>query len=154
MAYLLEQRYDLDFTRLNPNDVREGKLDGFEVLLFPSTNLDRDPLGEEYRDFLGEQGIARLGEWIDNGGVFVGFGGGAGLATLPGVGWTSAGLALREQEEDGGADSDEEDTLDADDLPEGTPGAMVRVRLDRHHFLTAGYGSWAAVSMVASEVRK
>ena len=100
MAYLLEQRYGLDFTRLNPNDVRAGELGGFEVLLFPSTNVDLDPLGEAYRDFLGEEGIARLGEWIDNGGVFVGFGGGAGLAALPGVGWTSAGLALRPQEED------------------------------------------------------
>jgi len=151
MAYLLEQRYGLDFTRLNPNEVREGELGDFEVLLFPSTKAS-DPLGEGYRDFLGEEGIAHLGEWIDSGGVFVGFGGGAGLAALPDVGWTSAGLALKPQEEDGGTDSpdsDEEDTLDADDLPESTPGAMVRVRLDRHHFLTAGYGSSAVVPMLS-----
>jgi hypothetical protein len=149
MAYLLEQRYGLDFTRLNPDDVREGELGDFDVLLFPSTSADLDPLGEEYREFLGEQGIARLGEWIKSGGVFVGVGGGAGLATLPGAGWTSADLAVKAQEEGEVQDAGTEDTLDADDLPESTPGAMVRVRLDRHHYLTAGYGSRVAVPMLS-----
>jgi len=149
MAYLLEQLYGLDFTRLNPNDVREGKLDDFDVLLFPTTDADRDPLGEEYRARLGDEGIARIGEWIERGGVFIGFGSGAGLATLPGVAWTSASLALRPSTEDGEDDPEEEDTPTAEDLPESTPGAMVRVRLDRHHFLTAGYGSQAVVPMLS-----
>ncbi|TDI14206.1 MAG: hypothetical protein E2P04_01130, partial [Acidobacteria bacterium] len=70
MAYLLEQRYGLDFTRLTPDDVRNGELDDFDVLLFPSTNAKLDPLGKKYLAHLGEEGIAHLGKWLDGGGVF------------------------------------------------------------------------------------
>jgi hypothetical protein len=150
MAYLLEQRYGLEFTRLKPDELRHGKLDRFDVLLFPSTDAESDPLGEDYLDILGEAGIARLGEWIENGGIFIGFGGGAALAALPDVGWTTTGLALRPQSEDfPGHLEDEEFILTADDLPDSTPGATVRVQLDRHHFLTAGYGSQVAVPMLS-----
>ena len=36
-----------------------------------------------------------------------------------------------------------------DDLPDATPGAIVRLELDQHHFLTLGYSSWLAAPMIS-----
>jgi hypothetical protein len=150
MAYLMEQRFGLDFTRLNPEDVRAGDLAGYDVILFPATGSGADPLGEEYVSTLGEQGQSRLRTWVESGGTYVGFGGGAAWLALPDVAWTSAGLALQpdddEQADDPAAEGGNGWT--ADDLPKSTPGAMARVRLDTHHLLSAGYSRQAVVPVL------
>jgi hypothetical protein len=144
----MEQRFQVEFTRLNPEQVRAGEFAGYDVLLLPDTG-GGDPLGESYPRVLGEEGLARLRGWVERGGTLVGFGGGAAWPTLPDVGWSDARPALRPPEDRASDEAEEpEEGWTARDLPDSTPGAMARVLLDLHHVLSAGYDRQAVVPVL------
>lgn len=155
LAYLLEQNLGLDYTRLTPDHLDRARLSDYDVLVFP----DSDPLGSGYRELLGKEGIERLRQWIEAGGVFIGIGGGAGFAASEEVAWTSARPALGPEARTHApappgtageaTQSKAKVSMSIDDLPAPTPGAVVRVLLDEQHFLSAGYGDRIAVPITS-----
>ncbi|MGD8377448.1 MAG: M14 family metallopeptidase [Acidobacteriota bacterium] len=149
--YLMEQRLDLAITRIRARDLPRGDWTDLDVLIFP----DADPLGDAYLELLGEAGVERLDRWVRDGGVFVGIGGGAALAARPETDWTSARPVTRPAPvEDPAAGRGAPSPADppavrVDELPDATPGAIARVDLDLHHYLTLGYGDWLAVPVIS-----
>lgn len=163
IAYLLEQRYGMDFTPIRTASIPTLDFRDYNILILP----DGTPDG--YRHTLGEKGAARLKEWVRNGGVLVALKGAAAFATQKGIDWTSATLVtdlrkLRKESDRNptgatgigtdkreGVANKEEETGDAES-PDPVPGAILRARLDSSHFLTFGYDGFTNVLMQSSYI--
>ncbi len=148
--YVLERVLRVPFTPVRVGAI--GSLDNFDdynVLIFPGGSAAR------YERELGESGIARLKGWIERGGTFIGWQGGARFAMRKNVNWTSVRI-VGSDEDSTKADTTvaRDTTLAPDQLPgpplvpatadEGkkpleVPGAIFRATLDRSHWLTFGY---------------
>ena len=144
--YLLERVLKVPFTPVRTGSLANlDDLDSYNVLIFPGGS----PGG--YEGSLGEDGVKRIAEWIERGGVFIGWQGGARFAMRRGVDWTSSRIVG----DTGSADSTVRDTTLAADqrpapplvsptAPDGSdpisvPGAIFRAALDQSHWLTFGY---------------
>ncbi|GBE31162.1 hypothetical protein BMS3Bbin05_00059 [bacterium BMS3Bbin05] len=80
MAYRALAANCLPFELVKSVDIREGVLDEYRMLFVPggwSSNKMKA---------LGEKGVAAVRAFVENGGSYIGFCGGAGLATLDGMG--------------------------------------------------------------------
>jgi len=138
--FLLEQMIEYPFTPVRTRQFRTADLSKYEVIVFPNGS------DSGYQEELGAEGVARLRSWIDNGGVFIGLGGGAAFAARRGVEWTTSRLIGRRPEPTATQPPQQQPPsplLSKEEPPEKaverTPGAMVRVELNRGHFLTLGY---------------
>lgn len=141
--YHLERRIGQPFTALRATDLADTDLEKFDVIILPSGGYD---------NALGEPGAQRLADWIRGGGTAIGWGGSAEYL----------------MDEEFAAAHQETDELPADSVqairagieataPPGTtlppavapdaaadreltvPGAFLRARPDRTHWLTLGY---------------
>ncbi len=124
-------------------------LDDYNVLIFPHGSPAR------YETELGEDGVKRLRAWIDRGGVFIGWKGGARFAMREDVDWTSARIVGSDQDSSRSDTTATRDTALARDQepappltsptaadgskPLEVPGAIFRASLDLSHWLTFGY---------------
>ncbi len=80
MTYDALRRLGLGFTLVSSSDVREGRLSKYKAVLVPggwASNKMRA---------LGEDGTRAIRDFVSSGGTYIGLCGGAGLATLDGVG--------------------------------------------------------------------
>jgi hypothetical protein len=80
MAYKALKTNRLPFELIRSEDIREGRLHNYAMLFVPggwASNKLRA---------LGEEGVRGIQEFVRNGGSYLGFCGGAGLATLDGIG--------------------------------------------------------------------
>jgi hypothetical protein len=127
--FLFEQVLDYPFTPIRTDRLRRADLSKYDVLIFP------DGGDGAYEELLGAQGVARIKQWIENGGTFVGIRGGAAFATREKVGWTTSRLAGRS-----GAEGEKP--------VERTPGAFLRVWMNAASYLTFGYDTSAAPEVV------
>ncbi|MFC4529643.1 M14 family zinc carboxypeptidase [Sphaerisporangium dianthi] len=75
----LDREWKLPYTTLTPADVAAGRLSGLDVLLVPA-----GPAASA-NAALGQQGRDALTSWVSRGGRYVGWSGGAQLASLAGV---------------------------------------------------------------------
>jgi hypothetical protein len=148
--YVLERAIGVPFTPVRVAALAGmTNLDDYNVLIFPNGAPDR------YRRELGEDGVRRLKGWIERGGVFIGWKGGARFAMHRDVAWTSVRIV--------GADDDStrpdttaprdtaltpeqrpgpplvSPTADSGTTPVAVPGAIFRATLDLSHWLTFGY---------------
>jgi hypothetical protein len=157
--FTLERRLGYPFTALKATMVRSADLSRYNVILMPNGSP------AAYQEVLGQQGIAALRRWTQDGGTLVLLKGAAAFATRKGVEWTSSTLK-RDQAEvrlffdtpqpaaapetKGTADGDTRGAAPADarrgDTPvtrdidfARTPGAILRVKVDPQHFLGFGY---------------
>jgi hypothetical protein len=142
MAYLFEQRYDLAFSAIRLDILTGGKLDDYNVIILPDGNADG------YRRHLGEGGVARLKTWVQNGGTLVLIKGAAVFGTHDDVKLTTAEHIrdLRKLKPDAEGEQAEKSKDEKDEpIPEEyrserVHGAVLKTKLDRHHFLSYGYG--------------
>jgi hypothetical protein len=142
MAYLFEQRYDLAFSAIRLDILTGGKLDDYNVIILPDGNADG------YRRHLGEGGVARLKTWVQNGGTLVLIKGAAVFGTHDDVKLTTTKHIRDLRKLKPMADSEQaEKSKDEKDEPipeeyrsERVHGAVLKTKLDRHHFLSYGYG--------------
>jgi hypothetical protein len=80
--HLLDEEIGMRFNGLDIRSFNRIDLRRYNVLVFPST------WGGGYSAMIGEQGIARLKRWIEDGGTAIGIGGGAAFLADKGSGLT------------------------------------------------------------------
>ncbi|HET7327084.1 MAG TPA: M14 family zinc carboxypeptidase [Nocardioidaceae bacterium] len=114
LRYRLDQEWGIDHRTVTPQGVADGGLDGLDVLLVP------DGPSEDGYEALGEGGRDALRAWVNEGGRYIGWSGGAELAAMTGV--TTAVL----------------------DAPTSdVPGSLFRVQVDEDAPMAAGVGAYA-----------
>jgi hypothetical protein len=152
--FTLEQRLGLGFTAIRIEQLLSADLARYNVIVFPHGSP------AEYQARLGENGIARLGRWAQDGGTIVLVKGAAAFATRKGVEWTTSTLKRHEapirlffEELPQGAGKTEASAKEAEkpvtremDLVR-TPGALLRVKVDDQHFLGFGYAADTAATV-------
>lgn len=148
--FTLDRRLGYPFTPIRFQELKGADLSEFDVIVLG------DGSAPAFRDGLGEEGIGRLKGWVGDGGVLVGWGGGANRF-LAENGFTTARVFAQDTV---GPDSGKvRELVEAIDrvaaraaarppLPSPTarpdavqpvPGANFRAELDLSHWLTLGY---------------
>lgn len=141
--YLLERRYGLRVTAVRTASLARVDLARYDALVLPSGN---------YAELLGEEARRKLADWVRAGGTLVTVGeasrwaaaGGAGLLATAtewkgGAPETKDGEKTKPEAREADAAFDYERAIQPDrERPDHTSGALVRVELDRTHWLAAG----------------
>jgi len=145
--WLLERRYGLAVTAVRTASLRRVELDRYDALVLPSG---------DYAQQLDEQAVRRLREWVSRGGTLVTVAEASRWASERGAGLLATTTELKGgapepkpgKQEGEAARPEKPETQEPFDyerairpeqeLPSPTPGAVVRVELDREHWLSAG----------------
>jgi hypothetical protein len=141
--YLLERRYGLRVTAVRTASLGRVDLARYDALVLPSGN---------YAELLGEEARRQITDWVRAGGTLVTVGeasrwaaeGGAGLLATTtewkgGEPETKDGEKAKPAAREADAPFDYERAIQPDrERPDPTSGALVRVELDRTHWLAAG----------------
>lgn len=130
--YTLEQRYGVPFTALRTTDFNDINLHDYDVVIMPPGS------SSGYERVLGTSGIEKLKTWVKGGGTFIGIGEGAEFATDDQVNLSSSSLLQEVSEE-------------SMHIPQ-TPGAIMSVALDTHHFLSLSYSDKIPVHVNSSRI--
>jgi len=140
---VIEQRFGLPVTVVRAGTLRRLDLGRYNVLVLPSGS---------YGGTFGDDDLRRLRDWISGGGVLVTLADASRWASGEKVGLLGTATLMRDGQPAGAekdakkpavADPakpfDYEKTIQPDaELPESVPGAVMRVTLDREHWLAAG----------------
>lgn len=146
--FVIERQFDFPVTAIRTSMLRRANLSRYQVLILPVGR------GSAYKSALGEEGVARLRDWVDAGGVLISLGSATQLLADPDVDL----LAIRreeavveveiEKEETDGAtvagsyitsDSEYRDAIvSVTGAPDSVAGVLVRAEADQEHWLTAG----------------
>jgi hypothetical protein len=146
--WVLERRYGQRVSVVRVSSLPRVELDRFNVIVLPSGS---------YEDALGKRAVGRLRAWVQDGGTLVALGEASRWLTTEDVGLLATTTELRsgcpDREPDGDEDSPRKETcgdktdepydletaiLPERERPEAVPGALLRVRLDGEHWLSAG----------------
>jgi len=149
--YVLERRYGQRVTAVRAGTLGRAVLSDYDVIVFPSGNFS-GVVGEGMRD--------RLQAWMREGGTVVTMAESTRWATRNGLLATHAerrgGRAEGTPPPPAGTPEQPIDYLEAiapaDEEPEQTPGAIVRVILDTDHWLAAGTDGEIGVLVEGSRV--
>ncbi|MDQ6788752.1 MAG: hypothetical protein M3033_18265 [Acidobacteriota bacterium] len=111
-------RYGVDFTPLTINNIKNGALKNYTVLIMP------DGAAGRYFGALGAGGVSSLKQWISGGGTLITVKGASVFAALKDVGLTSAKLVGSEEDEEKGKTNDDENAdkrKESEEKPKPTP---------------------------------
>lgn len=147
--FVIERRFDYPVVAARAADLADRTLDSFDVLILPG--------GEDYARVLGESGVARLKDWVEQGGVLIATGRAVRFLSDPDTDLLSIRRenAAREREETDPPMAEEdaatapgtiletpEDARKAiapvKEPPDPAAGALVRATADPDHWLAAG----------------
>jgi Zinc carboxypeptidase len=123
LRWLFTERWHLPSTTVSPADVVAGALDGVDVLVVPNMYVPT------INQVLGKAGKRALVDWVTAGGRYIGYRGGAELATRYGI-----------------------STAQLQQPNSSIPGSLIRVRLDPSSPLAAGVGEFAWVMYEADRI--
>jgi hypothetical protein len=116
--YTLDQQYEIPVTVLRVGSVANRKLDRFNVLIVPSASASA------LKSELGESGVERIKSWVQDGGTLITLAAAADFAREVEL------ISLRSwYDTDEGKDAQHFDV----------PGAIFQIKLDEHHWMSAGY---------------
>jgi len=145
--WVLERRYGQPVTAVRVGSFRRLDLNRYDVVVLPSG---------DYSDALGEEQIRRLRDWIRGGGTLVTLADASRWAARTKVGLLETRTELKggkPEIDPTGKDDEKKDEPAADagkpfdlekaiqpesERPEHLPGGLLRVQLDREHWLSAG----------------
>ncbi|MGQ9524889.1 MAG: M14 family metallopeptidase [Armatimonadota bacterium] len=154
-AYLLDQVYGIPFTPIRRQVLQSGDIRPYTAILLPDGSPD------EYQRMLGDT-AKRLREWVSAGGVLVTIGGASEFIARKEHEFTTCRVVtdlrrIQEEQEEKRAEPGREtekpkEEVPAEHKPERVPGAILRVQLDKHSFLTLGYGGSACVLVDSARV--
>ena len=163
--YVLEQMYGLPVTLVRTRQLRRTDLSKYNVLILPNAS----GFGGSYGEALGEAGAKHIKDWVQQGGTLLAFSAAARWLTGEKVGLLSTQRELRggrperekkegklegakpgEKKKDEAAAPPEPYNLEEaiqpeKELPDATPGAILRIQLDTEHWLAFGYDGGANV---------
>ena len=150
--FVLERQFGYPVTPVRTAQLGTGDISQFQVIILPEAS----PLDGGYAGVLGVAGIARLKQWVADGGTLIGL----GTATQFLADTRTGFLAIQQESKPGeapkpvvaGADPaaripgklfEKETDLDRaiqpdGELPTGLHGALVRAKVDREQWITAG----------------
>ena len=131
---LVDQRFDLECTALRGDRFSLADLNRYNVILFP------DAAPAQYQQALGEAGVARLRQWIRDGGTFIGIHGGAAFTTRKGVELTDVQLIIEMPDTAAGKP-------DAKKPVTSLPGAIFKGTVDTDYYLGIAQAPQIAVQM-------
>ncbi len=120
--HMLEREYEITFTALQMQELRDADLRRYNVIVFPDDEERWAQPRGFYRENLRETGALKLRRWIEEGGAFVGIKGGALLALNDSVSLRSIRLCATR-------------LLGRMD---NTPGTIFQIHAPGKHFLTIG----------------
>jgi hypothetical protein len=136
--YTLDQQYRVPVTVRNATSIAETKIDRFDVLVIPHLRSH-----EQLAETLGDEGIERLENWIQDGGSLVAMGSavdfvreGLKLSDLRSWYDVQTGRDPKQDDDEGESDSDV-----IEPTPWDVPGAILRAEMDGETWLAAGYDS-------------
>jgi hypothetical protein len=166
LRYLIEQRYGYPVTTIRTEQLRQFDLSRYNVLILPDGN---------YTQILGDG--ANLREWASKGGVLIGLAGATNWLADEKVNLLPSKREKRdkadkkdekkesaEPQKDQGKEQSKDqpqtpakDPVEkaiepAEENPSSTPGALLRVKVDRDHWLGFGYGETTAVMMDSNRI--
>ncbi len=154
LAYLLEQRYNVKFTPVRDSVLRDADLKDYNVIVLPGGSP------QVYARFFRESEAKRLKDWVNNGGTLITFKGATAWAARKEIALTTCRhvndlrklniAADDERDEDDKKEKKKDEFIPHEHRPDRVPGAVLRVKLDKYHFLTFGCGETASV-MVDSD---
>jgi hypothetical protein len=143
--YTLERRYGQPVTAVRVNSLSRVDLRRYDVLVMPAGN---------YAAALNADSIRRLKDWVSQGGTLITLGEASRWAARESTGLLGTRTELRDGSPEGDPSGANADKSKADatrkpqeyeqaiqplhELPENTPGAILRVTLDGEHWLSSG----------------
>ncbi len=154
--YVLERQYGVPVTAVRTDDLNNIEIDEYKVLVLPN--------GWNYGEIMGEDGVERVAGWVRRGGTLVTIQGATRWLTGSESGLLDAHEEYRLDEDSttgkkNGEDDKKERRVDGVEIkshkqymetiedirrgPMAIPGAVVQVRMDQDHWLSAGYGATA-----------
>lgn len=162
--YVLEQVYDYPVTVVHTWQLAAADLNEYNVIILP----DAGGAFGGYARLLGESGAQKLRAWMQNGGTLVTLGEATRWLTEEKVDLLATSRELRggkpekksDKKEGGGAKPEstaagydlQKNIQPEEELPERTPGALLRVQLESTHWLSAGYNGFANVLVESSNI--
>ncbi|MFQ6618947.1 MAG: BPL-N domain-containing protein, partial [Fidelibacterota bacterium] len=115
----------------------------YDVIIFPHGSKSK------YKSMLGDKGIERLKNWINEGGTFIGIKGGMAFAAAEDVELTtSRQLGVEKKKKEKGGEEEVPEKKKEGEMPPGekemeeveyTPGSILRVKLNTDYYLAFGY---------------
>jgi hypothetical protein len=152
--YTLEQRFRQPVTTVRTGSLGRIDLSEYDVLVLPSGSFG-----------FSEEQVRRLREWAQGGGTIVTLGNASRWATTERAGLLPTHLLQRDgspagaDEDDAKAEKIDVQAFDYEAAikpeggsPDSTAGTILRVRLDKEHWLSAGLDSEIQVMMEGSRV--
>ena len=155
--YILERRWAQPITTVRNSALGRVELADFDVLVLPSGNYN-----------FGEDQVRRIREWIQRGGTLVTMAESTRWATQERQGFLSSWTLLKDGSPNvppaAGGDKKTPPKIDPEKFDyeaaiqpdraqsDGTAGAVIRVTLDKEHWLTAGLDNEIAVIVEGSRV--
>ncbi len=145
LRHALETTLGYPTSIVRTGGVRSADLRHMDVIVVPDGARFRYPL------ILGEEGVGKLAQWVRDGGVLVAVGEGARFLADEKVGLLATRSEKRTPAETpgkergdgasgaGGRFDIEKFIVPEEEEPPSVPGAIVRVRLDPEHLLSAGF---------------
>ncbi len=154
--YVLERQYGVPVTAVRTNDLNRIKIDEYNVLVLPN--------GWDYGETMGEAAVKRVAGWVREGGTLVTIQGATRWLIGSGAGLLDTSEEYRLDgdstagKKNGEGDKKErrvagteiksidqyKDTIERRRSgPQALPGAVVQVRMDQDHWLSAGYAETA-----------
>ena len=162
--YVLEQMHGYPVTVVHTWQLASADLSEYNVLILPHAGGAFGGYGR----MLGESGAHKLRAWMQNGGTLITIGEATRWLTEEKVDLLATSRELRggksEKKADkgngGGAKAEstaagfdlQKGIQPEEELPERTPGALMRVQLESTHWMTAGYNGFANVLVESSNI--
>lgn len=161
--YVIERQFGYPVTTIRADQMRSADLRRYNVIILPDSFSG-------YSQQLGDG--AALRDWVQRGGVLVGLAGAVNWLADEKVSLLSIKREKREKPEkpdrgsengksteksDSGVVSAATDPVEraiqpVDEYPSSTPGALLRVRVDREHWLGFGYGETTTVMVDSNRI--
>ncbi len=142
--YLFDREYDIPFAGIRGRELNDVNLFKYDVLIIPD--------GGDYRPVLDSARVAKLRQWVQNGGVLVGIEGGALFLTKNRSGITAAIQESEKKDDDKTKEEKDEEKAQKEAQKRETlfereersrletiPGAIFKALIDTTHPIGFGY---------------
>jgi len=139
IEFLFDQRYQLPFTSVPAYLLSDVKLKDYNVIILPDEGG-----GSSYKAIIGDDGIKKLKDWVEDGGTLIAIAGGASF--IADNGELTSIRKIRKFKKDSAEKvtekkDDEESKEEETESPDVIPGAIGRAVLNSKDFLVYGYNT-------------